>query len=63
MGFGANWITDWYAYDPKAAEVLGLGPEEKVAGYVLIGTATEPPRERERPQAAALISPWPPQAG
>ena len=63
MGFGANWITDWYAYDPKAAEVLGLGPEEKVAGYVLIGTAMEPPRERERPQAAALISPWPPQAG
>jgi nitroreductase len=63
MGFGANWITDWYAYDPKAADVLGLGPEEKVAGYVLIGTAMEPPRERERPETAALISPWPPQAG
>jgi nitroreductase len=62
MGFGANWITDWYAYDPKAAEVLGLGPDEKVAGYVMIGTTLEAPRERERPQAIALVSPWPPQA-
>jgi nitroreductase len=58
MGFGANWITDWYAYDPAAAGVLGLGPEEKVAGFVMIGSTKEPPLERERPDAAKLVTRW-----
>lgn len=56
MGYGANWITDWYAYDPQACALLGLGPDEKVAGFVLIGTPREPPLERERPDPAALTA-------
>jgi nitroreductase len=60
MGFGANWITDWYAYDAETPRVLGLGPGERVAGYVMIGTAREAPLERERPDLDALVSTWPP---
>ena len=58
MGYGANWITDWYAYDAEANAILGLSGEEKVAGFVLIGTPREPPLERERPDAAALVRRW-----
>lgn len=58
MGYGANWITDWYAYDAEAGAVLGLAGEERVAGFVLIGTAREPPLERVRPQLDALVSRW-----
>jgi nitroreductase len=58
MGFGANWITDWYSYDPEARAILGLTPEEKVAGFVLIGTAAGPPLERERPDLGPLVSHW-----
>ena len=58
MGFGANWITDWYAYDPQANAILGLAANEKVAGFVLIGAPREPPLERERPDPAALTSRW-----
>jgi nitroreductase len=58
MGFGANWITDWYAYDADAGRLLGLAPQEKVAGFVLIGTPREPPLERERPDSTALVSRW-----
>ena len=58
MGYGANWITDWYAYDAQAQAALGLVADEKVAGFVLIGTAREPPLERERPDPAALTAPW-----
>lgn len=54
-GYGANWITDWYAYDPDATAALGLSATEKVAGFILIGTPREAPMERERPDAAALI--------
>ncbi|WGM39130.1 nitroreductase [Caulobacter sp. NIBR1757] len=60
MGYGANWITDWYAYDDEARALLGLTTDEKVAGYVFIGTACEAPAERVRPEAAALTSVWSP---
>ena len=56
MGYGANWITDWYAYDPQACALLGLAANEKVAGFILIGTPREPPLERERPDPAALTT-------
>lgn len=58
MGYGANWITDWYAYDPEACAILGLQPNEKVAGYILLGTPSEPPLERERPNPEQLTSRW-----
>jgi len=58
MGYGGNWITDWYAYDPEACAILGLGPTERVAGFVLLGTPREPPLERERPVAENLVTRW-----
>ena len=60
MGFGANWITDWYAYDPDARTVLGLAEDEQIAGFVFIGTPAEAPQERVRPDVAALTSEWTP---
>ncbi|MGC1300978.1 MAG: nitroreductase, partial [Caulobacteraceae bacterium] len=56
MGFGANWITDWYSYDPAAAGILGLKPGERVAGFVHFGTPSEPPLERQRPELSAVVS-------
>jgi nitroreductase len=58
MGYGANWITDWYAYDRGACEILGLSEREQVAGYMLLGTPREAPLERERPDPATLTTRW-----
>jgi nitroreductase len=58
MGYGANWITDWYAYDEAARTILGLSGDEQVAGFMLIGTPREPALERERPNPDALVSRW-----
>ncbi|HEX7800886.1 MAG TPA: nitroreductase [Asticcacaulis sp.] len=58
MGYGANWITDWYAYDAEARAILGVKEDENVAGFVYLGTPTEPPLERERPDYDARISWW-----
>jgi len=60
MGFGANWITDWYSYDAEAAAMLGVQAGERVAGVVLLGTPREPPLERERPDVGGLVSWWKP---
>lgn len=56
MGYGANWITDWYAYDPKAGDLLGLGEGEKVAGFVHLGAVAEDPQERVRPDMTTIVS-------
>lgn len=60
MGYGANWITDWYAFDPRALALLDLAEGEQVAGYVHIGTATEAPLERVRPDIKAITTRWVP---
>ncbi len=58
MGYGANWITDWYAYDEDATRLLGLDEGERVAGYVHLGTSTETPLERVRPDVGAIVEEW-----
>lgn len=60
MGIGGSWITGWYAYDARANDLLGLQAEERIAGYVHLGTPQEPPRERSRPDISALVSRWSP---
>lgn len=55
-GFAATWLTEWCAYDRKVLMELGLGDDEKVAGFVYIGTASEPPRERQRPVMANIVT-------
>ena len=58
MGYGANWITDWYSYDDEAKALLGLTEGENVAGWVFLGTPSEPPLERERPDYGSRVSWW-----
>ena len=56
LGFGAQWLTAWPAYDREVARVLGLADDEKVVGFVHIGTPTDIPSERPRPDPADLVS-------
>lgn len=58
FGFGGVWLSDWPAYDPRAHAILGLAPGERIAGFIHLGTQTEPSPERGRPDIAALIRPF-----
>ena len=58
MGFGAQWITEWYAYSERVGEVLDLADGERVAGFVYIGTAQEKPKERARPALDDIVTAW-----
>ena len=57
-GYGANWLTEWCAYDEIFTGKLGLGEGEKVAGFIYIGTATAPLEERPRPVLDDIVSNW-----
>ncbi|MCW1933618.1 nitroreductase family protein [Pararhodobacter zhoushanensis] len=56
-GWGAAWITGWAAFDRVFMEQgLGLQAQEKIAGFVHLGSCETPPSERARPDLSALIT-------
>ena len=58
-GFVANWLTGWPANNAEVLAALGAtGPEDRMIGYVFIGTAARELEERPRPDAGAVVSFW-----
>jgi nitroreductase len=49
LGYGANWITEWYSYDRRVLDALGLKEHERIAGFIHIGRPVHPPEDRPRP--------------
>ncbi|HWK39702.1 MAG TPA: nitroreductase [Hyphomicrobium sp.] len=58
LGYGTSWITEWIAYNKAVGAALGLAENERVAGFIYIGTPTEASSERERPALADIVSRW-----
>jgi nitroreductase len=56
LGYGATWITEWYAYDRRVLDALGLAPDERIAGFVHVGSILEQPVERPRPTLADITT-------
>jgi len=54
-GFGGHWLTSWMARDPDfLQEALGLCAPDVVAGFVHLGTPTQAPMPRPRPDIDAI---------
>ena len=58
MGYASQWLTEWYAYDKVVLKKLNLNPNERIAGFIYIGTASKQPKERGRPDLANLVKKW-----
>ncbi len=59
LGYGAKWLSEWIMFDKKILKALG-GDEEndRIAGFIYIGEAKEPPEDRERPDLNKVVSYW-----
>jgi nitroreductase len=55
-GFAANWLSEWVAYDDEAKTILGIKPEEKVAGFLYIGSTSFPQTDRPRPDLQDIVT-------
>ncbi|MEO1278202.1 MAG: nitroreductase [Planctomycetota bacterium] len=55
-GFGALWLTEWYASDRVVLSAMGLAEHEHIAGFMHIGTQTEERDERARPELADIVT-------
>ena len=56
-GWGANWLSGWPSHDRDfLRDGLGLADHETIAGLIHLGTETNPPPERPRPDLAAITT-------
>lgn len=58
QGFGAMWRTGSLAYDPLVMEGLGLSKEEKIIGFLYLGTATAPGKNIPAENPADFVKEW-----
>jgi nitroreductase len=56
MGFATSWLTEWYAFDGRVLDALGIEPDERIVGFVHIGRALDAPVERPRPALADVVT-------
>jgi nitroreductase len=56
MGYGANWVTGWTAYERPCLDLLGIGAKERVAGLIHIGTPKATQEERPRPPLSEIVT-------
>jgi nitroreductase len=56
LGYGACWLTGWFAFDREVLDGLGLKPDEKLAGFIHIGTASKPTEDRPRPALGDIVT-------
>ncbi|MDX5400805.1 MAG: nitroreductase [Rhodobacterales bacterium] len=56
-GWGANWLTGWPSHDHGfMMQALGLAENERIAGFIHIGTETSAPPDRPRPDLDQIVS-------
>ena len=57
LGYAAQWLTEWYAYNKKMIKTIGGDPDkEQIAGFIYIGEKLNPPIERIRPNFETVVS-------
>jgi nitroreductase len=56
LGYVANWLTGWMAFDRDVLDALGLKADEKVAGFIHIGRAERPTDDRPRPDLSEIVT-------
>lgn len=56
LGYGANWVTGWTAYERPALDLIGIKADERVAGFIHIGTPSAAQDERPRPALEDVVT-------
>ena len=56
LGFGTQWLTEWYGYDGDVKTAMGLDVRDHIAGFLYVGSVASAPEERDRPNYDALVT-------
>jgi nitroreductase len=56
LGYAGSWLTEWYAYDDRVLKALGVEANERIVGFIHIGTPTAAPEDRPRPPLESIVT-------
>jgi len=56
LGYATCWITEWYSYSPGVRTELALASNERIAGFVYVGSANARQDDRDRPVLADIVT-------
>jgi nitroreductase len=56
LGYGACWLTGWFAFDRDVLDGFGLKADEKLAGLIHIGTPSKASEDRPRPSLSEIVT-------
>ncbi|MDP9086372.1 MAG: nitroreductase [Pseudomonadota bacterium] len=57
MGFVGGWITGWMTYSDLVRDAF-CGPNERIAGFMFLGSPGRSLEERPRPNMAQIVRRW-----
>lgn len=58
LGYGSIWLTGEAAHDPAVAEALGLDFDDRVVGFIHVGSVADAPPRPARPVATEFMREW-----
>jgi nitroreductase len=58
LGYVAQWVTGWPAYDPEVQRALGVPEGSQIIGFIHIGSPGGPPKDRIRASLDEVVSEW-----
>ena len=58
MGYAAQWLTEWYAYDANVKQAIGAESGDEIAGFLYLGNGTGELSDRARPAYDDIVSEW-----
>lgn len=56
LGYASQWLSEWPNYNDDAKAYLGIAASDEILGFIYIGTASVPPKERPRPALKDIVS-------
>ncbi len=56
-GFVGSWLTGWPTYSNAVRNAFG-GPDERIAGFIFIGSPSRDLEERPRPNYDTVVKNW-----
>ncbi|WP_242127751.1 nitroreductase [Sphingobium sp. Sx8-8] len=57
LGFAGGWLTGWAAYNEDVRAAFARG-DERIAGFLFIGSPGKEQQERPRPEYNNIVSIW-----
>ena len=60
LGYAGGWVTGWACYSEMVRRAFASGEDERIAGFIFIGTPAIPLEERPRPALDMIAREWEP---